>query len=275
MMTDKIHFESAGVSDVGRQRQHNEDSLASSDELGLYAIADGMGGHTQGDVASRITIETLLREVTAHLETGSKRQQQEACYETIDKAIATCNELILKKNSENNYQPGEGMGTTLVGAYFLKNSWQAVMFNVGDSRIYRLRSGDLTQLTRDHTMYQAWMDAGGKGLAPSKSILVNAVGLVENVLPDIKLESVNKGDVYMICSDGLSTLVDDEALRKSLRENGKLPVEAMCNQLVALANQNGGSDNITVIIIRVDVKAPTGPDVSPENQITMNRNESV
>ncbi|MFK8082268.1 MAG: PP2C family serine/threonine-protein phosphatase [Granulosicoccus sp.] len=274
-MKQKLVVVSAGVSDVGRQRQHNEDSLTSSDELGLYAIADGMGGHAQGDVASQVAIDTLLHEVENHLRSGNEVELQEACYETIDRAIASCNENILERNRQNKYQVGEGMGTTLVGTYFLKNRMKALTFNVGDSRIYRLRRGNLKQLTRDHTMYQAWIEAGGKGSAPSKSILVNAVGLVEDLLPDIKLESVVAGDLYLICSDGLSSLVDDHILKESLCANCRLPPDVICQQLIELANQNGGSDNITVIIVRIDVEVPVESDVLPEDQVTRIQNESV
>lgn len=274
-MKEKMYFESAGVSDIGRQRQYNEDALTASDELGLYAIADGMGGHMHGDVASRVTIETLLDEVTKHLGSNKEHEKQEACYETIANAIEACNRIILQKNSENDSKIGEGMGTTLVGAYFLRHSKQAIIFNVGDSRIYRLRSGDLSQITRDHTMYQEWVDAGEQGIAPSKNILVNAVGAVEELSADIKLEQVISGDMYVVCSDGLSGLVDDKILREFIHENDTLPVQAMCDQLIDLANKHGGSDNITVIIIRVDLQPPAEPGVSLDAQATMKRIESV
>ncbi|MFK7858362.1 MAG: PP2C family serine/threonine-protein phosphatase [Granulosicoccus sp.] len=272
-MKKPIFFETAGVSDIGKQRQLNEDSLTSNDELGLYAIADGMGGHMHGDVASQVTIDTLTREISRLYNATRELEKQEDCYETVENAITTCNDLVLQKNLEIHANLGEGMGSTLVGAYFLKNSMKAITFNVGDSRIYRLRDGDLTQLTRDHTLYQEWVDAGGHGMAPSKSILINAVGLVEDLSADIKLENVTSGDMYLLCSDGLSTLVDDKTLQKSLSDNCKLPVATVCKQLVDLANINGGTDNISVIIIRVNGNAITESVVNTDTQITEIRNK--
>jgi len=274
-MKQKLFFESAGDSDVGKQRQYNEDALIASDELGLYAIADGMGGHMHGDVASQVTIETMLSEVSTHIGFNSKSLKQEIYYETIASAIETCNKLILMRNAENDCEIGEGMGTTLVGAYFIKESMQAVVFNVGDSRIYRLRNGDLEQITRDHTMYQEWINAGKRGPAPSKSILVNAVGAVEELSPDIQLEKVFTNDLYIFCSDGLSGLVDDNTLKEYMSKNSMLPVENICKQLIDLANENGGNDNVTVIIVRVKIHSSDSSVLDSNSQPTIQRSHNV
>ena len=136
-MKKHTHIESAGVSDVGMQRECNEDALALSDALGLYAVADGMGGHMHGDVASKTTIETLVREVTRYHEGEEKGEEQQACYDATLHAIAECNNSILQKNHDIDSKVGEGMGTTLVGAYFLKNSLHVLTFNVGARPILR------------------------------------------------------------------------------------------------------------------------------------------
>ena len=270
-MSHQLLLESAGVSDIGKQRQYNEDALVMNDELGLYAVADGMGGHIHGDVASRVTIDTLLDEVAIHLGHNTGNLNQDICYVTIANAIEACNKLVLQKNVENNCKVGEGMGTTLVGTYFLRHSMQTLLFNVGDSRIYRFRDGGLKQITRDHTMYQQWIDTGRQGAAPSKNVLVSAIGVVEELSPDISLENVLSDDVYIVCSDGLSGLVDDESLQEYMKENYELPILTICTQLIELANENGGSDNITVIIIRAARQSNDIPVAEVDLEATIQR----
>lgn len=274
-MNAKLHLEAAGVSDIGRQRQLNEDAYTSGDNLELFAIADGMGGHMHGDVASQETIAKLSEELTSYFKDSSAIDKQEYCYDVIAKTINTCNEHILKKNHQNGSNPGEGMGTTLVGIYFLRNTMQAITFNIGDSRLYRYRNQDLEQLTRDHTMYEEWVDAGEIGEAPAQNILVNAVGLVEDPRTDIKLENVKDEDVYLVCSDGLSGLVDNETLEEFINQNCDQPVAAQCEQLVNLANRNGGSDNITVILIRVHMQPSPGIATDANMQSVPGRVDNV
>ena len=270
-MRQQLYLESAGVSDVGKQRQYNEDALVMSDELGLYAVADGMGGHMHGDVASRITIATLLEKIAIYLGRNGNKLNRETYCETIASAIKSCNRIVLQRNYENNCQVGEGMGTTLVGAYFLRHTMQAVLFNVGDSRIYRFRDGDLKQITRDHTMYQDWIDTGRQGSAPSRNLLVNAVGVINELSTDISLENVLSDDMFIVCSDGLSGLVDDNSLQQYMSENYKLPVLAICTQLIELANQNGGTDNITVIAIRAKCQSPDNSMADSGSEATIQR----
>ncbi|MFK7996831.1 MAG: PP2C family serine/threonine-protein phosphatase [Granulosicoccus sp.] len=274
-MKKKMHIESAGVSDVGRQRQLNEDAFTSGDELELYAIADGMGGHMQGEVASQTAIAKLSKELNSHFKHGADTEKQEVCYNVIVDTIAECNNLILEKNQQNGSRLGEGMGTTLVGVYFLNNSTQAITFNVGDSRIYRYRDRDLVQITRDQTMYQEWVEGGELGLPPAQNILVNAVGLVEELQADIRLENVNDGDMYLICSDGLSGLVDNEVLDDILSKTNELSVTSICKQLVDLANKNGGTDNITVILARVKLQPSEESTPVVDTQKTVKRIDNV
>lgn len=255
-MKSTLQLDAAGVTDVGQKRDHNEDSLTIDSESRFFAIADGMGGHMSGEVASQATLEALHSRIKDHADSVQGPGRQEDYYDVVLEAVDACNKLILEKNRDNGRNPGEGMGTTLVGVYFLRDRRQAVIFNVGDSRLYRLRSGDLTQLTRDHTMYQEWSDAGQKGTAPSKNILINAIGLLQDIYPDITLEGVSEGDVFLICSDGLSNLIETESLQEFLNQNSRHSPESVCRELIAIANGNGGHDNISAIIIKVKGTPP-------------------
>ena len=256
-MKSMLELDAAGNTDVGQKRDHNEDSLTIDSESRLFAIADGMGGHMSGEVASRATLDELHSRIKRHAESVRGPGKQEDYYEVVLEAVDACNELILQKNRNNGRNQGEGMGTTLVGVYFLQDKRQAVIFNVGDSRLYRLRAGNLKQLTRDHTMYQEWHEAGQKGTAPSKNILINAIGLLENIFPDITLENVFEGDIYLICSDGLSNLIDTESLQQCLTQSLQDSPDTVCKELISIANVNGGHDNISAIIVKVNGTPPT------------------
>ena len=255
-MKSALQLDAAGVTDVGQKRNHNEDSIIIDSESRFFAIADGMGGHMSGEVASQATLDELHSRIKHHAESVRGPGRQEDYYDVVLEAVDACNKLILEKNRDNGRSPGEGMGTTLVGVYFLQDKRQAVIFNVGDSRLYRLRAGDLKQLTRDHTMYQEWSDAGQKGTAPSKNILINAIGLLQDIHPDITLESVFEGDTFLICSDGLSNLIDTEPLQEFLDKNSQHTPDAVCKELISVANANGGNDNISAVIIKVGGTAP-------------------
>lgn len=246
-----LQLDAAGVTDVGQSRNHNEDSLIVYSEADLYAIADGMGGHMSGEIASQSTLDELVSRIRFHVENMNGPARQEDYYDVVLGAVIACNELVLEKNRSNGCSLGQGMGTTLVGAYFLKNRKQVVFFNVGDSRLYRLRAGCLEQLTRDHTMYQNWVDSGQKGTAPSKNILISAIGLLEKIQPDIALENVLEGDTFLLCSDGLSNMISSESLQAVLIRNIGCSPEQVCKELISLANTNGGDDNISVVMIKV------------------------
>ncbi len=267
-MASALYLEAAGATDVGRVREHNEDSLSVDSQTGLYAIADGMGGHTSGDVASQTTLTELQLQIERRTKSLSTSNNQDGYYNIVLDAIAACNETILNKNSENGLRPGTGMGTTLVGAYFLQDNTTAVIFNVGDSRLYRLRSGVLEQLTRDHSMYQDWHDAGEEGEAPPKNILSRAIGLMQNTLPDLTIESISERDVYLMCSDGLSNLIDTETLQAFLNYNQHLSAQVICQDLVDIANENGGHDNISVLIIKT--KGSSSSEIVTE-EVTLQR----
>ena len=267
-MSAALHLDAMGISDVGRVREHNEDSITVDSEIRLYAIADGMGGHMSGDVASQTTLEELQLRIAQYVDSTHLPSRQEDCYNLIFDAITACNNRILKKNQDNGSSLGAGMGTTLAGVYFLADITRVVVFNVGDSRVYRLRAGVLDQITRDHSMYQDWYDSGQKGKPPARNVLSKAIGLMEKPLPDLTLEGVLDKDVFLICSDGLSNLIDSQAIENYLNKNQHLSTDVLCQELIATANENGGHDNVSVVIIRANGHLPYAHDVE---EVTVQR----
>ena len=246
-----LKYQVTAISDVGLSRSLNEDSLLVDGELGLFAIADGMGGHSYGDVASNTVVTHLKEKLLAHVDNRKNTPNQSDHYNDLEEAIDSCNKLILSMNAKEGMPVGSGMGTTLVGLYLLENRNEAVLFNVGDSRVYRLRGTKFAQLTKDHTMYQNWFDSGQKGEAPAKNILINAIGLLDDIKSDLTLEKILPGDVFLICSDGLTTNLADSDLLVSIEKLNEATDAEICIELVAKANDAGGEDNTTIIIVSV------------------------
>jgi protein phosphatase len=213
----------------------------------VLAIADGMGRHAAGEVASAIATSAIeeafaqSKRTDAELPSLSKRANQ------LRGAILYANARIWKEAQENARY--EGMGTTVVAAYFSPNKQKVYLAHVGDSRCYRLRAGELKQLTLDHTLGAA----GIKGR--NKDVLVRALGVEPTVEVDVMTESPLPGDVYLLCSDGLTRMVDAARIAQTLRENEDLAKATA--KLVALANAEGGKDNITAILARI--AAAPGP----------------
>lgn len=230
----------AGSTDTGRQRDHNEDAFAIEPGLGIALLADGMGGHNAGEVASEMAIATTLAILS--------QTQGLSAQDRLETAIQASHAGIREKAaSSNRYQ---GMGTTLV-AVVLDSDTLAVG-HVGDSRLYRLRKGELELLTRDHSLLQEFID---KGLYTpeearqkvARNILTQALGLEEAVRIDIGEFPLQAGDRYLLCSDGLHEMVSDNEISALLGRAQPLP--EVCNTLIELANAKGGKDNITVVII--------------------------
>lgn len=258
---------SAGLTDVGRARKRNEDCYDISNEIALAVVCDGMGGHAGGDVASRTVAETIVDFVYEFdpdtLSEGaddadSERTQAgpmavepgvQSAVQTIRAAVHLANRKLVQLNQERGYPDGRGMGTTLVGLWRVEGADKLVVFHAGDSRLYRLRRGELRQLTRDHSLYQIWLDNGQRGQAPHKNIIVRALGTSENVDPEISVHVIDPSDIYLLCSDGLTGLVNDGAIAEILLQGGA-DLEASCARLVGMANDLGGHDNITVVLAR-------------------------
>ncbi len=244
------------VSDVGKRRPHNEDSTLSDADEGLVILADGMGGYKAGEVASAIAVTSTHFEVIAGLgkiERGKISDNSALSLESnvIKKAITLVNSEIY--NAGQTDQNCQGMGTTIVVALFHNN--KCTIGHVGDSRVYRKRGDVFTQVTKDHTLIQELIDRGmytpeeAVKHAP-KNLVTRAMGIDSQVDVDIGEENVEPGDIYMLCSDGLNDMVEDEEIHLTLSKYSANLAQA-ADQLVQLANSKGGKDNISIILVKV------------------------
>lgn len=243
------------LTDVGQKRDHNEDAVASDIEIGLVVLADGMGGYKAGEVASEIAVLTIIAELKEMMQDfppgrmdGNNGMQAEA--RLVRQAVAKANEAIY--NVSRSQPQCAGMGTTLVTALFTND--RVVVGHIGDSRMYRLRDGVLAQITEDHSLLQEQIRSGL--ITPEQARESHHKNLVTRALgidPEVELElhefAVQPGDLYLLCSDGLSDLVDDEEIQLVLSSLGA-NLELAAEQLVQMANDNGGKDNISVILVR-------------------------
>ncbi|WP_439815162.1 PP2C family protein-serine/threonine phosphatase [Zavarzinia sp. CC-PAN008] len=263
-MSERI--EVAALSDVGRVRKLNEDSFAYVKNSGLFIVADGMGGHDAGEVASKAAVNAVsgviklaslgqrLPEDEDHtLRLGNPLQPKagvdaDQMVETIKRAIHRANAEIFRMNDQRGYPEGRGMGTTLVGFWAPGAADKIYTFNVGDSRLYRFRDGKLEQITRDHTLWQEWNDNGQVGAEPRKNVILRAIGPWRTVEADVTTLEAQSQDLYLVCSDGLTGMVDDEVIAQELASTTDL--EATCARLIELANANGGKDNVTAVLCR-------------------------
>ena len=231
--------------DIGKKRQLNQDYVYACDEKignleNLYIVADGMGGHNAGDYASHYTVDTVVREISNSLEKKSLR--------IISKAIRTANELIRNKARED--QNLYGMGTTIVVATI--SNHQIEVANVGDSRLYIISKEEIRQITRDHSLVEEMVRMGGMEPEvarkhPDKNIITRAVGARDSVEVDFFAEDLKAGDVVLLCSDGLTNMLDDEEIKNIV--NGYPTLEDRARALINAANINGGKDNIAVVLI--------------------------
>jgi len=237
------------VTDVGQKRDHNEDSFLCSDELGLYAVADGMGGHLGGEQASRMAVEVLEREMRARLGGGGAAAPAVGPAEAMRDATVLASRTIY--DSAQSSPERTGMGTTLTALCFHGGSLS--LCHVGDSRAYLLRDGQARQLTQDHSWIQEQVRAGllspGDAIASRfRNIITRSVGFEPTVTPDLFTMPVEAGDCYVICSDGLSNYCSAEEIGRVL--GAELYGEA-ARALVEIANQRGGDDNITCLVVYV------------------------
>ncbi|TWA81150.1 protein phosphatase [Azospirillum brasilense] len=256
-----INMIAAGQTDVGRVRSRNEDSFHLDPARGLAVICDGMGGHAGGDIASRTAVEVVAAVLasqdhadgTASGGTLSPLEEERAAAEaatTVRTAVAAANRRINTLNRQRGFAEGRGMGTTLVGLWRVPGTGRIVVFHAGDSRLYRLRDGELRPLTRDHSLYQVWLDNGRRGQAPQRNIIVRALGTGEQVEPDIAVHDLRPDDLYLLCSDGLTGIVPEGVIQRILTQQPPPTAEDACARLIDLANGAGGPDNITLILAR-------------------------
>jgi serine/threonine protein phosphatase PrpC len=228
--------------DKGNRRKRNEDSLLAREDHGIFVVADGMGGYRGGEIASQLAVTTIERAFSTKRFDGPEHDTIPPRASELARAIQMANEAIFEKASTDKLL--EGMGTTICAARFSPNKQRLYIGHVGDSRVYRMRGGKLRQMTSDHTMEE--LGVSGAGAAH----LSRAVGIWPVVPIDIVLGKPQPGDVYLLCSDGLSKMVTDADIETMLRtsEAPSVAVEA----LIKAANDHGGKDNVTVIVVRVD-----------------------
>jgi protein phosphatase len=263
----------AGLTDVGRQRKHNEDTILIRAELGLYAVADGMGGHNAGDVASKLAATSLgnFFEATRQSE-GVPALDLPEDYDDLSPSARRLAAGVRKANHDvftisSTYQQHHGMGSTMV-AIHLVDTGEIHVGHVGDSRCYRIRDGEIVQLTRDHSLINDALEMKPDLLPEEiarlpKNIITRALGMKDAVKVDIRSDRAEPGDIYLLCSDGLTGMVPDVQILEvvGLTDN---PQEA-CELLVAEANDAGGTDNISALIIQIsEVAADSKADSDGE-----------
>lgn len=230
-----------GQTDMGQKRRKNEDCYLCKDDFHLFVVADGMGGHKGGDVASRLAVETIERSFEEGTWTEPPYPDVPRRGSELAIAIQRANKVIYEAAQQDRSLMG--MGTTLISARFTPTKGRLYIGHVGDSRCYRLRDGELRQLTTDHTM-------GAAGITgPMANHLSRALGVASAVKIDLVIARPHPGDVYLLCSDGLSKMADDESIRQVLVAEPD-PQRASAG-LIERANAGGGRDNITVILVRV------------------------
>jgi len=250
-----MRIEVAGTTHVGMKRNHNEDSYLLLPEENLFCVADGMGGHSSGEIASKIAVEELAEffrmtsrdeDATWPFKMDKARNYDENRLAT---AIKLANMRIFERAcTETKYK---GMGTTIVTVHFAAG--QAYVGHVGDSRVYFFRNGQLQQITEDHSLLNDYLKA--KKLTPEeieafphKNVIVRALGMKDNVQVDVSRFEPQEGDIFLLCSDGLSGMVTDPQMQDILANTHQL--EVACSQLIDLANAAGGNDNVTCILTR-------------------------
>ena len=245
----KTVLRSFSVTDIGKKRKLNQDFVYVSEiSVGnlpnVFVVADGMGGHNAGDYASKCTVETMVRDIRGCFEKNPIR--------ILGKAIMAANDQIRRRAKEDNSL--YGMGSTVVAATCLGHYLQVA--NVGDSRLYIIND-EIRQITRDHSLVEEMIRMGGLDRAsarnhPDKNIITRAIGALDTVEIDFFHEELRPGDIVLMCSDGLTNMLEDEEISKIIREYPSL--EERAEKLVEAANQNGGKDNIAVILINVFAK---------------------
>lgn len=259
MISTAFNYESTGATHKGMRREHNEDSYLVDPELGLYIVADGMGGHQAGDVASRLCVDAIQKRLAETL--PQAKDDPDALGNTVLDALNHANQTIRRSPLFDRQQAN--MGTTV--AVVLTRGYEAIVAHVGDSRVYRLRGGKLIALTRDHSFLQAQVGAGFVSkeeakLSHNRNLVTRALGMEATVAADVGHSRVAPGDVFLICTDGLNTMVSDNDIEiavNELRENLELAGQV----LVQVANDNGGHDNITLVLLQAQEQgAPVVPE---------------
>ncbi len=246
---------SAGATDTGNIRTNNEDAYLVQDAAGLFAVADGVGGYEGGEVASRIAIDTLAAALPDLLGDKDRTPPQDFSA-AADREIAAMRSAFTLANKkirrERELNPKlSSMGTTLTA--LLARNGRAFLVHIGDSRAYRLRSGELKQLTNDHSLVAEQVRAGiltplQARTSPYRHVISRALGIHEDILPETAVQTLLQGDIFLLCTDGLTEMVDDRTIAKMLTNSS--PKDAV-RELIGEAKKNGGVDNITAVLVQM------------------------
>ncbi|HEX4155002.1 MAG TPA: Stp1/IreP family PP2C-type Ser/Thr phosphatase [Acidobacteriaceae bacterium] len=243
----RVQYEAAGKTDVGRTRRINQDAFFIAEDLGLAAVCDGMGGPVGGEIASKLAIESFAAIARQEIQSG-RGASNGLTSRALCRATAAANRAVrARAEYETRYR---GMGTTLVAARL--DGHELTVLNVGDSRAYLVRDGVARQVTKDHSYVAEQVRAGlmtetEAERSPLQSVITRAIGIEDDVKPEFFAERVDAGDLLLLCSDGLTRHVQDEEIGRVM---GDGDLAAMCERLIALANERGGSDNITCVVAR-------------------------
>lgn len=251
-----MDYTGIGRTDVGRKRSGNEDSFCVAQDLGLFVVADGMGGHAAGEVASRLAVETIQEWMRKYTRGESTTLVGQPLTGVSDRAnwllssIRLANRMIF--DAAQGGKEYAGMGTTLVAALSIGD--RIALAHVGDSRIYRVRDDQITQLSTDHSFVQQQLERGIISAEEAhdsqyRHLITRALGLKESVEVDLAEHDVLAEDLLLLCSDGLSDLLEDEEMLATIREHAD-DLEKSCRAMIDLANFKGGDDNITVLLIQ-------------------------
>jgi serine/threonine protein phosphatase PrpC len=241
--------------DIGLRRNHNEDAYEIAEDANLYVIADGIGGHAAGEIASEMAVKLIIQFIRESLQDDSMTWplgldwRLSADANRILSAVRLANESIFFTAAEQDNL--RGMGTTLVLAFFRFN--EVYIAHVGDSRAYRSRNGKIAQITKDHSLledevYGKLISNDYSGNYGLKNVITRALGIMKEVEADIQLLTVESGDRFLLCTDGLTDMLSEGEIGAILK-NKKRDLQATCQELVNRANANGGMDNITAILV--------------------------
>ncbi len=253
-------LEIVGYTDTGRIRSHNEDAIHCDAERGLAILADGMGGHKAGEVASGMATTLLATELGRLIDGASDavfiHAAMDATIRRVKDEVCRANAAIYQTaQSQPQYA---GMGTTLVMTIFFDNTM--LVAHAGDARLYRLRGECLEQMTRDHSLLQEQIDSGllhpeEARSSTNRNLVTRAVGVDAMIEPEVCCHDVLANDLYLLCSDGLNDMIDDGLIEATMRHSSD-NLEARAKRLIDLANDHGGRDNVSVILIRIKTDFP-------------------
>jgi protein phosphatase len=265
----RLAFGSAyGLTDVGLVRKSNEDNFLIDPELRIVAVADGMGGHDGGEIAAHLALSSLRAALLAadpqrYIGAGvgdaldpdaTWQDEHMSAVMAVHGAVDQANARVYEANLRNGHRDGGGMGTTLTGFWQTAPDGPLVVFHVGDSRLYRYRGGELAVLTRDQTLYQQALEAGAGACAdlPPRNLLLQAIGPTAEIAPDVKVFTPQRGDLYLLCSDGLYGNTPHAAIAQAMAQADAQSLDACCAALIALAKTHGSRDNITAVLALIE-----------------------